>query len=95
MAITMFRDFEFDGYTFCYVCSKCNEGVETVKYSGGVRVTDKERTVIDSIKDLDKIAGLEEVIDNIQAVSVLREKRMLAYLECYDNQIRIFYAIFK
>ena len=57
-----------------------------MKYSGGVRVTDKERTVIDSIKDLDKIAGLEEVIDNIQAVSVLREKRMLAYLECYDNQ---------
>ena len=47
---------------------------------------DKERTVIDSIKDLDKIAGLEEVIDNIQAISVLGEKRMLAYLECYDNQ---------
>lgn len=83
---TVFRDFEFDGYTFCYVCSKCNEGVETVKYSGGVRVTDKERTVIDSIKDLDKIAGLEEVTDNIQAVSVLREKHMLAYLEYYDNQ---------
>lgn len=37
---TMFRDFEFDGYTFCYVCSKCNEGVETVKYSGGVRIAD-------------------------------------------------------
>lgn len=42
--------------------------------------------MIDSIKDLDKIAGLEEVIDNIQAVSILREKRMLTYLECYDNQ---------
>ncbi len=26
------------------------------------------------------------MIDNIQEVSVLREKRMLAYLECYDNQ---------
>jgi predicted transcriptional regulator of viral defense system len=69
-----------------YVSSKCNEGIETVKYSGGVRIADRERAVIDSIKDLDKIAGLEEVIDNIQAVSVLREKRMLAYLECYDNQ---------
>ncbi len=83
---TMFRDFEFDGYTFCCVCSKCSEGIEMVKYGGGVRVTDRERTVIDSIKDLDKIAGLEEVVDNIQAVSVLREKRMLAYLECYDSQ---------
>ncbi len=62
MAITMFRDFEFDGYTFCYVCSKCNEGIETAKYSGGVRITDKEWAVVGSIKDLDKIAGLEEVI---------------------------------
>ena len=57
---TMFRDFEFDGYTFCQVHSKCNEGIETVKYSGGVRITDKERAVIDRVKDLDKIAGLEE-----------------------------------
>lgn len=56
---TMFRDFEFDGYIFCYVCSKYNEGIETAKYSGGVQITDKERAVVDSIKDLDKIAGLE------------------------------------
>lgn len=83
---TLFRDFEFDGYTYCCVSSRCSKGIETVEYSGGVRVTDKERTVIDSIKDLDKIAGLEEVVDNIRMVSVLREKRMLAYLECYDNQ---------
>lgn len=83
---TAFRNFEFDGYTFCYICSKCSAGIEAVKYSGGVRVTDKERAVVDSIKDLDKIAGVEEVIDNIQAVSVLREKRMLAYLECFNNQ---------
>ena len=52
---TMFRDFEFDAYIFCYVCSKCNEGIETAKYSGGVRITDKERAVVDSIKGLDKI----------------------------------------
>lgn len=83
---TSFREFEFDGYMYCYVCSKCSEGIETIKYSGGVRVADKERAVIDSIKDLDKIAGLEEVVDNIQTISALREKRLLAYLECYSNQ---------
>lgn len=83
---TSFREFEFDGYMYCYVCSKCSEGIETIKYSGGVRVADKERAVIDSIKDLDKIAGLEEVVDNIQTISALREKRLLAYLECYNNQ---------
>lgn len=83
---TSFREFEFDGYMYCYVCSKCSEGIETIKYSGGVRVADKERAVVDSIKDLDKIVGLEEVVDNIQTISALREKRLLAYLECYNNQ---------
>lgn len=83
---TSFREFEFDGYMYCYVCSKCSEGIETIKYSGGVRIADKERAVIDSIKDLDKIAGLEEVVDNIQTISALRESRLLAYLECYNNQ---------
>ncbi len=64
----MFRDFEFDGYVYHCVCSKSNKGIESVNYSGGVRVTDKERTVIDSIKDMDKISGLEEVIENIQSI---------------------------
>lgn len=82
----MFRNFEFDGYIYHCVCSKCNKGIENVSYSGGVRVTDKERTVIDSIKDMDKISGLEEVAENIQSISGLNEKRLLAYLECYHNQ---------
>lgn len=81
-----FRDFEFDGYVYHCVCSKCNAGIESVNFSGGVRITDKERTVIDSIKDMDKIAGLEEVIDNIQSIPRLDENRLLAYLECYCNQ---------
>lgn len=81
-----FQDFEFDGYVYRCVCSKCNSGVESIKYSGGVRITDRERTVIDSIKDMDKIAGLEEVVDNIQKISRLDEKRLLAYLACYRNQ---------
>lgn len=39
---TSFREFEFDGYMYCYVCSKCSEGIEAIKYSGGVGVADKE-----------------------------------------------------
>lgn len=45
-----FELLKFGGYTFCYVCSKCNEGIETVKYSGGVRITDKEQAAIDGLK---------------------------------------------
>ena len=47
------------------VYSKCNKGIENIEYSGGVQVTDKEWTVIDSIKDMDKISGLEEMTENI------------------------------
>ena len=55
-------------------------------YSGGIRVTTKERTVVDSIKDMDKIAGIEEVIADIEAVTHLQEKRLLQYLQAYHNQ---------
>lgn len=81
-----FCDFEFDGYVYHCVHSKCNKGIESVSYSGGVRVTDRERTVVDSIKDMDKISGLEEVTENIQNIPGLNEKRLLAYLEYYSNQ---------
>lgn len=83
---TSFREFEFDGYTYCCVKSKFDEGVINVEYSGGIRVTDKERTVIDSIKSLDRIAGLEEVIDNISQMSDLHEEKLKKYLMLYDNK---------
>lgn len=81
-----FRSFEFDGLTYCCVVSKCGSGIEEMKYSGGVRITTKERTVIDSIKDMDKIAGIEEVIANIEGMPVLREKNLVQHLEEYQNQ---------
>lgn len=81
-----FTTFEFDGYTYCYVASKCKSGIEEIKYSGGVRITTKERSVIDSIKDMDKISGMEEVIANIEGIGTLQEEKMLQYLEEYQNQ---------
>ena len=83
---TRFQSFEFDGYIYQCVLSKCKQGIESVKYSGGVKVTDKERTLVDSIKDMDKIAGLEETIANVQGLQALQEKKILRYLEEYNNQ---------
>jgi predicted transcriptional regulator of viral defense system len=65
---TSFRDFTFDGYTYCFVASKNSEGIEKPPYSGGVAVTNLERTIVDSIKDMDKISGIEEVVQNIESV---------------------------
>lgn len=81
-----FNKFEFDGYTYCYVASKCKSGIEDIKYSGGVRITTRERSVVDSIKDMDKISGMEEVIVDIEGINILREEKLLQYLEEYHNQ---------
>ncbi len=83
---TGFREFEFDGYTYRYVVSKDMEGVETLALSGGVRITNLERTLVNSIKDMDKIAGMEEVLQDIGSMKRMQEKRVLKYLECMSNQ---------
>lgn len=83
---TGFRDFMFDGYTYCFVASKSLEGIEKPPYSGGIAVTNLERTIVDSIKDMDKISGIEEVVQNVESVHRMQEKRLLKYLELYKNQ---------
>lgn len=61
-------------------------GIENVHYSGGVRITDKERTTLDSIKDMDKISGIEEVLANIDGFTSLNEEKLTGYLQEYHNQ---------
>lgn len=83
---TCFREFEFDGYTYRYVPAKDMVGVELPSYSGGIRITNLERTLVDSVKDMDKIAGLEEVVQDISCMNRMQEKRILKYLELMSNQ---------
>lgn len=83
---TKFQAFDFYGYTYQCILAKCKQGIESVKYSGDVKVTDKERTLVDCLKDMGKISGLEETMANVQGLHNLQEKRILQYLEEYDNQ---------
>lgn len=83
---TSFRDFTFDGYTYRYVASKSMEGVEKPAFSGGVAVTNMERTIVDCVKDMDKIVGIEEVVQNIESIGLMQEKRVLKYLALFQNQ---------
>lgn len=83
---TRFREFEFDGYSYKYVPSRIRSGIEKVQYSGGVRVTDMERTLLDSINDMDRISGIEEVVSFIRAIPGVNEKKMRLYLTEYGRQ---------
>lgn len=82
---TRFHDFEFDGYTYHYVKAQMKEGVFMPEFGGGVRITDKERTIADSVKDLNLIAGLEEVLSCVASVNNIDEEKMLNYLAGYDS----------
>ncbi len=78
-----FNPFEFDGRRFLRIESKFSDGVKTV---GKVRVTDLERTIVDSIKDFTKIGGLEELLRCLVMVTYADAEKLTHYLTLYDNQ---------
>ena len=83
---TRFREFKFDGYTYKYVPYKTTSDIENIEYSEGVRVTDIEKTLVDSIDYMDSISDMSEVISVIKTVEKLDEKRLYKYLKEYNKQ---------
>jgi len=80
-----FAPFEYDDMTYRYIAPRIASGV--TDRPDGVRVTDMERTVLDSIGDFEKIAGLEELLHCLELVPYLDEKKLLSYLPLYGKQI--------
>ena len=78
-----FNTFEFDGKTYKYIQNNYDFGIVEIKH---VKITDIERTVLDSIKDFEKIAGLEETLRCIELVKHLDENKLKDYLLKYQNQ---------
>jgi len=83
---TRFKGFEYDGYTYRCIVTNLLEGIIEPTLSKGIKVSDLERTVIDSIKDFEKISGIEEVLAAIELLPQLNEPSLLMYLEDYSNQ---------
>lgn len=81
-----FRNFEFEGVSYKYVASKLKTGVIEPKHTEGIRVTDLERTVIDNIKDYEKIGGFEELLNCLESVHFLDEEKLKLYLSGYGIQ---------
>ena len=79
-----FEQFEYDDVVYRYIAPRINVGVE--EKPDGVRITDIERTVLDSINDFEKIAGLEELLHCLELIPYINEEKLLAYLEQYGKQ---------
>lgn len=77
-----FLDFEYDGVTYHRVERKPD--IEVIQ-QGNVQVTSIEQTVVDSIRDFEKIAGLEEVIRCLMLVPGLKEEKVLECLKRNEN----------
>ncbi|MCM1495837.1 MAG: hypothetical protein NC089_08605 [Bacteroides sp.] len=77
-----FSDFEYDGVLYRRVERKPN--TDFIQ-QGNMRVTSVEQTVVDSIRDFEKIAGLEEVIRCMMLVPGLNERKVLECLARNNN----------
>jgi len=83
---TRFNHFDYDNVTYKYVASRMKEGIVEAKNTTGVRITDLERTVIDSIRDFNKIGGFEELLNCLEGVHYLDETKLKRYLDIYNTQ---------
>ena len=83
---TSFRTFEFQGYRFKYVPAKYLEGIIEIKRGNGLKITDKERTLVDIVKEINRINQLENIKLYIEKISSIKEEALLRYMELYNNQ---------
>ncbi|MFA7671644.1 MAG: transcriptional regulator [Sphaerochaetaceae bacterium] len=79
-----FKNFSYEGVDYIWRKSPFETGViSPVKW---IRVTDIERTIVDSIRDFFKIGGLEELLRCLDMVTLVDETKLTAYLATYDTQ---------
>lgn len=83
---TKFEHFEYNHLTYKYIASKMNKGVVEARNTSGVRLTDLERTIVDSIKDVNKIAGFEELLNCLDGIHHIDETKLREYLDIYNSQ---------
>jgi predicted transcriptional regulator of viral defense system len=83
---TKFNHFDYDQISYKYVASRSEEGVVSAKNITGVKLTDLERTVIDSIRDFNKIGGFEELLNCLKSLHALDEEKLKHYLEINNTQ---------
>ncbi|MCL2135800.1 MAG: hypothetical protein FWH37_09720 [Candidatus Bathyarchaeota archaeon] len=82
---TRFTPFEFDDINYKYIYPRLTVGI--VENTDGVRTTDMERTILDSINDFEKITGIGELLRCLELIPYANENKLLHYLKLYNKQI--------
>lgn len=76
-----FPRFSYDGITYTRVSPRIVSGVTTT--NTGIRVTEPERTVVDSVFMFEKIGGLEELLRCLMLIPSLRPDKLAVCLDEY------------
>jgi len=79
-------DFEFEGALYKYVGKGINEGITYYRLNNKIRVTDLERTIVDSLDRPDYCGGVNELDEILKICGVLDETKLANYLEIYNKQ---------
>lgn len=78
-----FNAFSYAGFSYRRRVPHIKNGI--IQSTDGARITDIERTVLDSIDDFESDMGFEELIQCISAIPFLNENKLRAYLAEYDK----------
>ena len=82
-----FNNFEYEGIRYTYCKSVISLGVVNPPMDSMVKVTDLERTVVDCLDSIGRSGGLEELVLSLSMITLLKEERLLTYLEAYNKQV--------
>lgn len=83
---TRFHNFTFAAVYYQYHPAGIDLGVITCSTQAGVRLTDYERTVLELIRDYEKLCSLDELIACLHQVCNFDEGKLWQYLQTYDHQ---------
>lgn len=78
-----FEGFRFKGYSYKYFSNKGDFGISNTK---GIRITDKERTVLDCIDKPELAGGDEKLVHHLELVGKLNGNKILKYLPNYNSK---------
>jgi len=80
-------DFEFEGVLYKYVGKGIDEGVTFHRSNEKIKLTDIERTVVDSIDRTDYCGGPHELDEILKICPVLDNAKLLKYLEAHNKKV--------
>ncbi|MBI3192874.1 MAG: hypothetical protein HYZ34_00235 [Ignavibacteriae bacterium] len=82
------RTFQYQGITYQFVMKYHSFGVEEKKIENiSVRVTDREKTLIDGIEKLKYVGGIEEYLKSVSSFPSVNTTKLFRYLQRINKKI--------